>query len=264
MTVVCGISMVKDEADIVEATVANMVTKCDFVIVADNGSTDGTRDILDGLAADYSTLTIVDDPEPGYYQSQKMSALAETAMEKGATWVVPFDADEYWMSQWGTFTDVLRGLAPDFGLVRAELFDHVATGIDPDLENPIRRMKWRRPTPLPLPKVACRTAPGLVIEQGNHYARYPVPARATDGAVFTVHHYPYRSVEQLIRKVRNGAAAYAASALPEDMGSHWRQWGRMSDEQIGELFYKWYWRDDPRVPIEIEGECQPALIRQSL
>lgn len=257
-----GISMVRDEEDIVVTTLRQMLRQVDAVIVADNGSTDLTRDMLAQLAADFrGRLFVVDDPEVGYFQSRKMSALAEMAMEKGAVWVVPFDADEYWTCGWGPINEVLEQHAPDHGIVTAELYDHVCTGIDnTDIENPMVRIAWRRSTKLPLPKVACRTAPGLVIEQGNHFARYPIPARISEGPAFIVHHYPYRSVEQIIRKVRNGAQAYAASDLPADMGAHWRQWGQFSDEQIADLFHKWFWRDNPRKGIEIDGEAQPALV----
>ena len=96
--------MVKDEADIVAATVAHMCGQVDAVIVADNNSTDGTRDILDGLP-----VTVVDDPDPAYYQSRKMTALAGRArVEFDATWVIPFDADEWWYSPHGRIADVLE------------------------------------------------------------------------------------------------------------------------------------------------------------
>ena len=39
--------MVKDEADIVRSVVTHALDECDFVIIADNGSTDGTREIPD-------------------------------------------------------------------------------------------------------------------------------------------------------------------------------------------------------------------------
>lgn len=255
MTVI-GIAMVKDEADIIAITVRHMLTQVDHVIIADNGSSDGTRDILTGL-----DVELVDDPDPAYYQSAKMGALAARAHEQGATWIVPFDADELWTCRWGTISDVLAAHEADYGIVTAELFDHVATGEDLDEPDPVRRMPWRRANPLPLPKVACRAALGLVIEQGNHWATYPIPARATASPAFSVHHYAYRSPEQVIRKVRNGAAAYAATTgLPAEVGAHWRQWATWSDEQLTDLFYTWYWRKVPWDPVVIDGEEQGPLV----
>jgi glycosyltransferase involved in cell wall biosynthesis len=68
--------MVKDEADVIEGTIRHMADEVDQLIVADNGSTDGTRDILDKLAIDLP-LTRRRRPGPGYRSPQKMSALAD-------------------------------------------------------------------------------------------------------------------------------------------------------------------------------------------
>lgn len=241
MTVV-AVSMVRDEADIVAATVAHMCGQVDAVIVADNNSTDGTRDILDDLP-----VTVIDDPDPAYYQSRKMTALAERARtEFGADWVVPFDADEWWYSPFGRIADVLE--AQSCWVAGADLYDHVATGHDPDLEDPTKRIGWRRRDAAPLQKVACRPGPDLTIEQGNHDATYDVPADRIDG-LLVVRHFPYRSPEQMARKARNGAEAYAATDLPEDAGAHWRAYHQLmvahGDEAIHDVFRMWFWTADP-------------------
>jgi glycosyltransferase involved in cell wall biosynthesis len=263
MTVI-GVAMVKDEADIIVATVCNMVRQVDQVIVADNGSTDGTWEILQQLEDKLGNLTVLEDLEPAYLQSKKMTGLACLAGGMGATWVVPFDADEWWYSNTGTIRDVLNQVG-DLSCVDAQLWDHVATGFDsPDVE-PVTGMEWRRAAPLPLPKVVCRYRPNLTIHQGNHGCDYDgiVPRSAL---LLNVRHFPYRSVDQFIRKVRNGAAAYRAAGdrLPETAGAHWRQWGAILDGQgedaVAQIFRTWYWRDNPTQPIEIGGELQPPLI----
>jgi hypothetical protein len=245
---VYAVTMVRDEADIVAATVGHMAAQVDRVIVADNGSADGTRDILAGL-----DCVVIDDPERGYYQSRKMSALAEDAREMGAEWVVPFDADEVWTSPFGTVGDALRAIGDDYLAAAAELHDHVPTGIDPDLTDPIARIRWRRQKPLGLPKVAARARPGLVIEQGNHGVNYGFRPAYLPGQL-TVCHFPYRSAEQFVRKARNGAEAYKATDLPEEAGAHWRGYGRIlehdGEEACADIFRTWFWQPDPRDLIQ--------------
>lgn len=254
-----AIAMVKDEMDIVEHTIINMVAQVDHVIVADNGSTDGTRDILDRLP-----ITVVDDPDPAYRQSAKMTALAGRARQMGADWIVPFDADEWMYSPFGRIADVLADVAAQWLVVPAALYDHVATGCDKAIENPVRRIVWRRDTPAPLPKVACRWREDMVIGQGNHGATYNGGPTTFD-QLLVIRHFPYRSVEQFVRKVRNGAAAYAAMTdVPPDVGTHWRQWGEIlassGEGALADVFRQWYWRADPEVQVRIDGERQPPLI----
>lgn len=254
MTVV-AVGMVKDEADVIQQTIKHFLTEVDYVIVADNLSTDGTREKIDCLS---DRLMVVDDDEPGYYQSQKVTHLANVAYrEFGADWIVPFDADEWWYSPFGRVADVLEEVAPQWLVVPAPVYDHVVTGADDPTElNPYTRMQWRRPARLKLPKVACRWREDLVIEQGNHGASYTGRATSFD-ELLTVRHFPYRSLEQFIRKVRNGAAAYAAAGdrLPAGMGAHWRQWGELDDEQLEEVFTTWYTRPDPTQTKVVGGEA---------
>jgi glycosyltransferase involved in cell wall biosynthesis len=257
---VVGIAMVRDEADIIGPVVEHMLTQVDRVIVADNLSVDDTPKILYGL-----DIEVLEDPEPAYEQSSKMTALAMAALSEGADWIVPFDADEVCYSPFGRIADVLEGLGSQWLAASSELYDHVATADDPDEENPLRRMGWRRKAKGALLKVACRARPDLIIEQGNHGASYDGGTTVFPGLLVT-RHFPYRSAEQFVRKVRNGAAAYAASDLPEEMGLHWRRYGQIlaahGEEAVADIFREWFWvrfptLDDSLVFDPVES-CLPS------
>ena len=263
-----GVTMVRDEADIIASTLRQMLRQVDAIVIADNLSTDHTRGIIEAVTVEHpGRVELVDDYDPAYTQSAKMTALALRArLQLGADWIVPFDADEWWYSPFGRIGDVLAEVAPQWLVVPAPLYDHVATARDPaGTDDPVKRMGWRRTTPNPLPKVACRWREDMVIAQGNHDAIYHGRATRFDN-LLVVRHFPYRSVDQLVRKVRNGAAAYRAAgdALPDNLGAHWRQWGDLLEQRgeqaIADLFHAWYWRDDPTTKLVVEGEVLAPLI----
>lgn len=232
--------MVKDEADVIAGTLLHLADEVDEFLVSDNGSTDGTREILAELT-DMVPLTVLDDPDPAYYQSAKMSALAATAADRGATWVVPFDADEVWFAE----DRISKILANAHGNVAtARLFNHFPTAIDTNDPDPFLSIEWRQTDPAPLPKVAFRWEPGAVIHQGNHGVTLPHGERPE--ALLSIRHFPYRTAEQFVRKTRNGAAAYTATDLPTTAGAHWREYGAILDRYgedvlIDEVFRRWFW-----------------------
>ena len=95
-----------------------------------------------------------------------------------------------------------------------------------------------------------------MIEQGNHGARYDAHAPRTSGLV--VRHFPYRSPEQFARKAVNGAEAYAAADLPDDVGRHWREYGRIladgGEDALSEHYRRWFHVTDPHSdPTLVEG-----------
>ncbi len=226
---VAAITMVKDEEDIIVPIVRQLFAQgVGHVWVLDNMSSDSTRALLEELAGDH-TLTIIDDPEPGYYQAQKMTGLARAAAEFGADWILPFDADEWWYGAGGTIAERLAGCDAD--VVKAYGFDHIPQRADNPLEtDPTRRLRWRRATTQTFPKVCFRATPEVFIHQGNHNVDHP-GQRIVSG-LLEYRHFGWRSPEQMARKVRNGKAAYEASTVHEMHGAHWRRMGAMTDLEL--------------------------------
>jgi glycosyltransferase involved in cell wall biosynthesis len=256
-----AVSMVKDEADVIEGTLRHLASEVDRIIVADNGSTDGTIEILDKLTHELP-LEVIDDQEPAYYQSEKMSRLAARAARDGATWIVPFDADEIWYCHWGRLREVFADLPAEINVVPAKLYNHFATALDPAEEpDPFRRMMWRQRQPGAMPKVAFRWERDAVILQGNHGIELPSGAQVFD-AQTELRHFPYRSAEQMVRKARNGAAAYAATTLSETAGAHWRQYGALLDAYgehvIEDVFREHFWFLSP-VDADMVHDPAPYL-----
>ncbi len=242
---VWGISTVKDEADLIVGTITHMADEVDRLLVVDNGSTDGTRDLLADLAGDVP-LAVVDDPEVAYHQSARMTRLAALAADSGATWIVPFDADELWVWDDRIRDHLARLTETDTTVVSADLFNHFPSAVDTDDRDPFRSIVWRQRDPGALPKVAFRWHPAAVIHQGNHGVDLPV-ANVVTG--MTVRHFPYRSAEQFVRKARNGAQAYRATDFPPEVGAHWRQYGDLLDRfgpaALEDVFRQWFWHLSP-------------------
>lgn len=242
-----AIALVKDEADIVEQTVSWMRTQVDHVLIADNMSADGTREILEGLPVE-----LLDDTDPAHHQARKMTALAARAAAAGADYVVPFDADELVYSPFGRVADVIE----DRGAVvyPVGLYDHRPTSSDPDDADPLKRLGWRHRKGSGLHKIAARAALPVRLSEGSHQASYPDPEIAWD--LLILRHYAYRSAEQFVRKIRNGYAGRKATNPAPDQSVHLMTWGALleaeGEEALARVFHDEFFVTDP--------EQAPSLI----
>lgn len=248
---VFGICMCRDAEDIIGYIVEHMIEEVDYIIVADNLSQDNTRSILDSFG---TQISVVEDNDPAYRQSEKMTALAHLARKmdvishnSDTTWVVPFDADEWWYSEQGRLADVIRD--NNYCINVAPLLDHVPTAVDGTDPNPMKRIGWRRANKTPLHKVACRVTDDLTIEMGNHNATYTKHKPTYGEGILEVRHYPYRSAEQFVDKAVVGAMALEMTDLPYSMGEHWRSYAQIAKDSgadaLKDVFRKWFWSANP-------------------
>lgn len=247
---VWAIGMVKDEADIIEATLRHVSAEgAHGILLTDNGSTDGTREIIESLQDGlHCPLYLYDDPVIGYWQSRKMTSLAEQAHESfGATWIWPFDADEVWQRDLDTATVAEILMGSPFDVEQAVLYHHLCTALDP-ADHPFVAMGYRLHDPAPIPKVCIRWQPGARIEAGNHEVTLPGASTGPPTGL-QIRHYPYRSEDQFVRKAINGSRAYRETDLPWHVGQHWREYGllyeRGGEEALREAFRAHFTYDLP-------------------
>lgn len=248
---VWGITMVRDEADVIGYTLRHMAAEqLDGILVADNLSSDGTAKILQQAKKDLDIpVIIMADTDPAYYQSRKMTALARiAAIKHGAEWIVPFDADEIWYARADRLGPLLNNASPVFNVARATMWNHYATALDPPGDNPFETMQYRTIGTLASGgKVAFRWNDNAVIEQGNHDVS--IEPKVWADFDLEIRHFPYRSATQMISKATNGGKAYDATDLPGSTGAHWRQYWQLiqihGEQVMADVFREHFWYLSP-------------------
>ncbi|MFD1717397.1 glycosyltransferase family 2 protein [Georgenia deserti] len=287
--------MVRDESDIVAANIEHHLAQgIDHIIVTDNGSVDGTADILRQYA-DTGRVTLLHDPIQKKQQAKVVTRMARRAHRMGAEWVVHLDADEFWVStdQSTSVPEVLRGLPTDVGVVLAERTNLVGYGsmAGKGAEPWGPRMIWRDTHSLAangqriLGKVAHRSGRYVRVAQGLHDAKGILGKRKVPTGELEVLHVPQRSYGQFYEKIENSGTAYAANKNPLffRMGKHLRHdYKRLrsgeleetyrsrnfTDEQIAEAVENGRLVEDTWLRDHMEslvsGAIKPELLRAAL
>lgn len=225
-----GVTVVRDELDVLPSTIRHLFDQgVDHVLVADNLSTDGTREWLVDASIRDPRLHVALDANPAHDQAAKMTWLAHQAWRSGADWIIPFDADEFWFARGATLKESLR--SDPACIVYADFMHMVPTSAAP---SDMFTAEYIMDTQPAFPgKVAFRAHPLAVVGPGNHAVTRPGASRHG----LAIAHVQYRSPAQIARKVRQGVAA--ARLTGEDLAwfsPHWEAASKLADDTIAAVW----------------------------
>ncbi len=207
-----AIMMVKNEADIIRRSVGHAVSLMDLVLVIDDGSTDGTRETLQEMAAAHPTLVVFDralistTDALGYMQAEALTWASHYAAQTfRPKWQFFLDADEFLpFATRADFRAAFAGL-DRFGTVQMPWRN--VYPVDPFAQSPNTERFAACVDPSVYPKIAFQPdffpAGGWRVGTGAHKVRGVgfrdryVPAGTGPDLI----HIPCRSNAQALRKV---------------------------------------------------------------
>ncbi len=205
-----AVSIVKDEADIIEPFVRHTLGWVDQHLIFDHDSTDGTREILCALQAEGLPITLFTDGALGNLQqsrSNRLTTLAAQAQE--ADWILPLDADEFIAGpSRSALEKYLAGLTTDQAASLPLLNYFPTTDDDPTIGNPVLRLRHCQKTQSLTRKIMVprqlALEDGLQAGKGSH-ALYRGSEKLPDHALPAEYHLAHLALRspqhQLLRVV---------------------------------------------------------------
>ena len=221
--------VVRDEADILDAQIAfHLHAGVDFVLASDNGSEDGTVEILERYER-AGVLGLTHVGSGPIRQDEWVTRMARTAAsDLGADWVLNSDADEFWWPRGGSLKELLAAVPTRYGVVRA-CWRHFLP--HPNESSPFyERMTARLRTPTSPgdkgsiyhvhQKIAHRADPDVTVAFGNHTAHGEGLEPLRGWHPIEILHFSYRTFEQMERKSRF-ARGFPPSLVTPDRFAMW-------------------------------------------
>ena len=242
-----SISMVKNEADIIESFVRYNMSVLDGMIILDNNSDDNTLKILNALKDEGINLYLFESEKKGYFQYSILNMLLLKAVEEfKVDIIVPLDADEfiisnnggnprrfiekidpntYLLAKWKTFV-------PDFSKNQDQKFipAKITTARDESYESYYKVI---------VPKEIVENYHAK-LSKGNHgliyNKKYEKNINQYISPDLRIAHFPLRTKDQTVTKVVSGLISTINQIdRKENESLHWKQiFDKIKDDNITE------------------------------
>lgn len=228
------VSMVRNEADIIESFVRHNLQFADRLYIVNHRSSDATKDILQQLLQEGLPIVLQECGCQEQAQAEVMTHLAKLAAEDGADLILPLDADEFLIGDAGRSMEGCREILDSLTFDRVYALDWVhyqAKPCEAFAGNPFVLDCEREKEAEELQKIvlgACvLKETKAYLTQGNHCAAFDTEQgteRILPEKIRGVHiaHFPWRSEEQAAVKAAIGWLANVAKYSPyTNTAHHW-------------------------------------------
>jgi len=206
----------RNEEDIIKHNIDyHLKNGVSFIIATDNGSTDGTTDILRYYES-LGLLHYIFQPEYTHDQSKWVTHMAHLACSKyKADWILHCDADEFWCTSCNNLPSFFQSIPLSTNLLYVKRNNFIPPLIDDYSPGPFFRKQIYRESnsknffgdKLP-DKVCHRSLNNISVTDGNHdlVSKESILSSLTPSELDIVH-YPVRSLHQFTNKIKQGVEA---------------------------------------------------------
>lgn len=226
--------LVKNEVDVISASLTDACRWSDKIIVIDNGSTDGTWERIQELAKQHPQIIPWLRYEGPFHIGLRARAFKAFRHEMTSNdwWCVRLDADEFYPGDVRSFLGtlprryrVVKKESTDYVITREDL---VATSFSGDFAQDRKHITHALPDKRKERRFV-RHSPLLV---WSERWRYPHPLGRVSPKNIPVDHYQYRSPEQMAKRfaTRQQAKQDGCGSFKHEQGAAWQDYLMTNDE----------------------------------